>query len=214
LDVYRTDEEQAEAIRKWWDENGKSVVAGIVLGLAAVYGWRGWQDYNIEQAEAASVIYQEMVVAVRDNENADAAQKTAERIISDYGSTAYALFARLTLAKLAVDENEYVIAEDHLRWALDNNQEDSLEHLIRLRLARVLIAQEKSDAAMTLLDVKAPGQFGSSYDELRGDTLNIRGEIEAARSAYQQAITKKRSLGNDISVLEMKLDDLGRIALL
>ncbi len=213
MDVYRTDEEQAEAIKKWWAENGKSIVVGIFIGLAAVYGWRWWQDYKIEQAEAASEIYQEMVVAVRDDKNADAAQKTAERIISDYGSTAYALFTKLTLAKLAVDEKEYVIAEDHLRWALDNNHEDSLEHLIRLRLARVLIAQEKSDAAMTLLDVKAPGQFGNGYDELRGDIFNLRGDSEAARSAYQQAITKKRSLGNDISLLEMKLDDLGRLEL-
>jgi len=27
------DEEQVEALKKWWSENGKSVVGGVVLGL-------------------------------------------------------------------------------------------------------------------------------------------------------------------------------------
>ncbi len=55
MDVYRTDEEQVEALRKWWLENGKSVIAGIVIGFSAIFGWRAWQDHTIVQAEAARV---------------------------------------------------------------------------------------------------------------------------------------------------------------
>ena len=58
MDVYKTEDEQWEAVRQWWRENGMSAVFGIVLGLGAIFGWRWWQTHQIEQAEAASGIYQ------------------------------------------------------------------------------------------------------------------------------------------------------------
>ena len=41
MDVYKTEEEQVEAIKKWWNENGKSIIVGIVVGITAIFGWRG-----------------------------------------------------------------------------------------------------------------------------------------------------------------------------
>ena len=37
VDIYDSDREQVEALRKWWKENGKSIVLGAGLGLAAVF---------------------------------------------------------------------------------------------------------------------------------------------------------------------------------
>ena len=42
MSAYLEEEEQIEAIRNWWKENGRSVIAGAVLGLAAIFGWQGW----------------------------------------------------------------------------------------------------------------------------------------------------------------------------
>jgi len=210
LDVYRSDEEQIDALRKWWGENGKSAIAGVILGLSAIYGWRGWQDYKIEQAEAASELYQQMVIAIRDDKNVNNAKESANKILTEYESTAYSIFANLTLAKLSVDEKDFDSAAAHLNWALENNSEQSIEHLIRKRLALVLIAQDKLGAALTLLDVKNRGEFAASYDELRGDILHLQDDITGARDAYQLAITKTKSANGNISVLELKMDDLGR----
>ena len=211
LDVYRTEEEQVEALKKWWQENGKSAVIGLVVGLGAIFGWRMWQEEQLRQAEAASEMYQQMVIAVRDDNDPDQAQKTAEQILNDHESTVYAVFAKLLLAKLAVDAQDLESATEHLRWSLDNNHGGSLEHLIRLRLARILLARDKSDAASSIINVKQTGQFGAAYDELHGDIKHLDGDIEAARIAYQQALTKTQASRNDISVLEIKLDELGRI---
>ncbi|MFQ5659993.1 MAG: YfgM family protein [Gammaproteobacteria bacterium] len=211
MDVYRTDEEQIEVLKRWFEENGISVIAGIVLGLGAIFGWRGWQNHKIEQAGAASLLYQKMIIAERDDDNRDKARETAEKIVADYGSTAYAVFAKLTLAKLAADANDFDSAAMQLRWALEHTNEKSLEHLVRLRLARVVIAQGNYDAALKLLESGDPGQFESGYDELRGDIFTLKGKLEPARNAYQQAITNKRASHNDISALQMKLDDLGQI---
>ena len=33
---YETDDEKVEAIKKWWQDNGPSIAAGLVLGLIAM----------------------------------------------------------------------------------------------------------------------------------------------------------------------------------
>ena len=98
-----------------------------------------------------------------------------------------------------------------MRWALENNEEASIEHLIRLRLARTLYSLQRYDNALSLLDINDKGEFSADYNETKGDILKLKGDIEAARASYQLAMTKKRATELDISVLEIKLDDLGHI---
>ena len=64
MEAFRTEEEQVEAIKRWWDENGKSTIAAIVLALAAGFGWQGWQGYQVDQRQAASDVYQAMLQAL------------------------------------------------------------------------------------------------------------------------------------------------------
>jgi len=210
LDIYQTEDEQVEALKKWWKENGKSALFGIVLGLMAIFGWREWKDYQAEQATAASRLYQEMVVAWQDNKP-DTVGEKANILASRYKSTAYAVFSKLALAKLAVDEGDLDGAINHLQWALDNTSHRSLRQVIRLRLARVLIAQHKLAEAKSLVSAKTEsGDFKSSYQELEGDILKLEGDIEAARDAYQSARSSAQNTGQDTVILDMKLDDLGR----
>ncbi|MDH5355953.1 MAG: tetratricopeptide repeat protein, partial [Gammaproteobacteria bacterium] len=34
-----TDEEQVEKLKKWWQENGRSVIAGIIIGVGGLFGY-------------------------------------------------------------------------------------------------------------------------------------------------------------------------------
>ena len=43
MESYRTEEEQVEALRRWWNENGRSTLFVIVVVLAGTFGWQGWQ---------------------------------------------------------------------------------------------------------------------------------------------------------------------------
>ena len=61
---YETDEEQLEALKKWWAENGKAVLVGVVLGLGAIFGWRGWISHEQGRSEAASALYEEVINAI------------------------------------------------------------------------------------------------------------------------------------------------------
>jgi predicted negative regulator of RcsB-dependent stress response len=209
LDINRTEQEQIESLKNWWEENGKSVIAGIVIGLGAVFGWRGWQAYIIEQAEAASEIYTDMILEVRQQKN-DKAREYGGRLLADYPSTAYAVFAAFVLAKLDVEDNKMESALNHLQWIMGNTDQDELMHLARLRMARILLDDNKPDEALALLEVKNEGEFMAGYAELRGDIYMSLGKPDAAHSAYQQALTNTTGPVSDFSPLHMKLDDIGQ----
>ena len=210
MDIYQTEDEQVEALKKWWEENGKSAIFGVVLGLMAIFGWREWNDYEAQQAASASQLYQKMIIASRDK-NAPTANEKATEIVSGYESTAYAVFAKLGQAKIAVAEGNLDDAASKLQWALDNTSQDSLKHIITLRKADVLIAQNKTDEAKSLLSKNTNvGEFAASYQEVEGDIQRLEGNVDAAVKAYEKALAPTLASGFDTAVLDMKLDDLGR----
>jgi len=207
---FKTEEEQAEALKKWWKENGKFIIAGIAIGLAAIFGWRGYNAQLAQQAEAASILYEQMLIASRANDSENVSIY-ANRINADYESSSYATFANLMLAKLAAESGDLELAETHLRWVLDNNSQEEFKHVARLRLARVLVAADKLDVATKTLDVSKPGDFFARYEELRGDIFVKQNKTDEARQAYQKALANTASAKGGQSILQMKLDDLGRI---
>ena len=53
MSEFLTEEEQVERLKQWWKENGRSIIAGVVIGLGVFGSWQGWRAYQIQQAEAA-----------------------------------------------------------------------------------------------------------------------------------------------------------------
>ena len=64
MDANLTDEERLEVIKKWWRENGSSIITGVVLGLAVLFGSKAWFAYQDRKAETASNIYTTLIVAL------------------------------------------------------------------------------------------------------------------------------------------------------
>ena len=116
---YQTEEEQLEALQRWWDENGKSTIATIALALGVGFGWQYWQGQQQERSEVASGVYQDMLEAVSNaGENPEllaTGRNLAETLKTDYPGTTYAQFAALHLAKLAVARDDLAAAEQELR---------------------------------------------------------------------------------------------------
>ena len=209
MEVNQTEQEQIEALQKWWADNSRAIISGLILGLAAVFGWRGWQSHVQTTAEDASDLYTNMIIEVRDHKN-DKAREYADRLIQDYSQTTYADFAALMLAKLDVEDAKPDEAVKHLQQVLDDADQDSLKHLARLRLARIFLDQNKTDEAWSILNVDDEGAFTASYAELRGDIYARQGKFDDARTAYQLALGKHGPETNDTSFLQMKIDDLGQ----
>ena len=209
MDGYTTEEEQVEVLRKWWRENGKSAIFGVVLGLSAIFGWREWQANTITQVETASEIYQQALTAANQNKPQDA-RENANEVVTTYGDTGYAIFARLILAQLAAAEADYNTAEQHLNDALAKVKNPSIKHELTIRLARVQIANNKAEQALSLLGPTDPGAFAPIYSELKGDAYSQLNKQDEARQAYEQAIAGSQGAAADLSLLNLKLDALGK----
>jgi predicted negative regulator of RcsB-dependent stress response len=212
LEGYRTEEEQVEHLKKWWDENGKSIVGGIALGLIAIFGWRGWQNNLVVQGENASDLYEQMTADIRQEKETDknkGIDAIANQLNQDYETTPYSTFSSLLQAREAVEKDDIESAITHLQWVLDNTDSDEFRHLARLRLSRLLLVEGNKDAALSLIEKGDSGKFASSYHELRGDILLQQGDSKAAQDAYTQALATQNSIRGNQSIVQMKLDDLG-----
>jgi predicted negative regulator of RcsB-dependent stress response len=203
---FETEEQQLEALRKWWQENGRGVVAGVVLGLGAVGGWRGWVYYTEARAESASAIYQTLMQNLASGEFADIATQTRE-LIEDYASTPYAELAALGDARAAVEQADYERAKTSLQWARDNANQENIRYIARIRLARVLRQLGDVDTALETLDATFPTAFLAAVEELRGDLYLVKGDREKARDAYGKALAAPYS-SVDRELVEMKFNDL------
>jgi predicted negative regulator of RcsB-dependent stress response len=213
--LVESDEEQLEVLKNWWDENGTSLVITVVVTVGAIFGYRGWEENVVETGEAASAVYEDLVVATENIGVSDSgkalritAVSLAETLKASHSDSTYAVFAAMRLAKVAVAENELDMALEELRWALDNVSEMHLETTIRVRMARVYIGLENPASAMTLLVNHQPasGQV-ASFEEAKGDIFHSLGDLGQAREAYQKAL-ENMSDKVENPILELKLADL------
>lgn len=210
----RTEEEQIQALKGWWAENGKSLVLGVGLAVAAVVGWKGWQDHQAVQAENASVLYQNMVEAavstlgaVKDEAQLATTHHLAGQLKSDYESSVYARYAALIEARIAVESKDYDRALAELDWVLAHKPSEEMQLVATVRKARVMAAKGEVEAGLALLSGLQAGSFQSTLDEVRGDLYMLKGDVAAARSAYESAAAANAT-GGARPLLTMKLDDL------
>ncbi|WP_229732216.1 tetratricopeptide repeat protein [Pseudomonas sp. N040] len=197
-------------IRDWWQRNGKPLITGSALALILVFGWKAWQNYQVNQAQTASMLYQQLLDSVlANNGQVDAAQVAAiaGNLQKDFAGSAYAQYGRLFVAKAAVESGKLDDAALELQAVLDKPVDATLEELARQRLARVQAAQGKADAALKLLEGNVDPAFQASREELKGDLLLQLGRTDEARAAYEKA---KVALSDEAAVsgVQMKLDDL------
>lgn len=207
MELYQTEEEQVEAIKRWWKRNGSAVIAAVVVFLVSFGGWRLWMGHQQDRSQAASAAYEQMLAAVESGA-ADKAREQGRALVGEYSDTPYAGLASLYLARLAVEGEELDAAAAHLQWVIDNAALEELAYMARMRLARVHLAQGRTDAALALVDGEAPTGFTAPYAELRGDIQVARGEPDAARSAYARAVEAYDGAPVRRSLVQVKLDDL------
>lgn len=204
---YETEEQQVEALKKWWAENGKSIIAGVVLGIAVLFGWRGWGDYQQNQAADASARYQAMTLASEQGQ-LEKVNEYAGELRDDYSGTVYAGQGSLLQASLLASNGKLEEAAKQLEWTRENATETVLRDIATIRLAQVQVALGQPDQALSLLEpVAATIAYTSLIEEIRGDAFRAKGDIEAAREAYDRAIL---SAGADATeYLRLKRADLG-----
>jgi predicted negative regulator of RcsB-dependent stress response len=208
MNEYETEEQQIEALKKWWKENGTSLIIGLFVGVSGLFGWRYYLEQNNVHALQASNLYMQVMQNTA-TQNID--EKTIDihnQLINAYSDTPYAALASLALAKTEYQKDNTDGAVIQLELAIKHANDDVIKQIASLRLARVLVEQKKYDEAMALLNQSHDSAFEAQYEELKGDVHIARGDVTQARLAYDNAISlqgvaaskwlklKRQNLGN------------------
>lgn len=213
---YESDEEQIEALKRWWKENGGSLLTGTVIVLVVLFGSRQWEGAQLAKAEEASDLYENFIPLIADfqtNGLDDSGIATLEvfynQLRNDHTDTIYTRYGAMLMASVYVAQENYDQASAELNWILDNPElgfmqkaEEELFLSARLRLARVMLAQGQAQQALDLIIAVEPLELVASYAEVQGDAYLQLGQIEQARSAYERAIAAGQGNNNFI---ELKL---------
>ena len=201
MDIYSTEEQQAEAIKRFFRENGLSLALGVIVGLGGLYGWKAYNQNQITTAEQASDAYTKLV-------ESDDVLASADAFISENKDTQYATLAAFVAAKEAVEKNDLDAASEKLNWIITNEKNPELKATAATRLARVHIAQKQYDQALATLNSQLPESFAATVAELKGDIFSAQGDKAQARTQYQAAADKGGLENNPL--LQIKLDDLAQ----
>lgn len=204
MEIYSTEEQQVEAIKKYWQDNGTQIIVGALLGLGGFFAWNQYVDSKIEAQEAASAAYDQFV------EKSDSADTNLsselQQFVDAHGESGYAIFVNLIAAKKSVEDSKFEQALTELSAAAKLTTDQTLSGLIATRIARVNIELKQYDAALTALNSIKDEGYKSRVAELKGDVFLAQGNEDKARVEYQAAADAGGLTGN--ALLKMKLDDL------
>lgn len=210
MEIYSTEEQQVEAIKRWLRENGNYLVAGIVLGLGVVYGHSFYRSHNHGSQEEVGAKFTAVATALE--AKGLAAKDEVEAFIADYEGSTQSLLAALQLAKVAADNGAFDVAISQLKLVVDEaKKSDPLASIARLQLARVHLAAGAHDDALAVLADRAfPAEFAPQAAELEGDLQRFKGDRAAAYAAYERALAAAGQQATPL--LRAKLNDVADAA--
>ena len=204
---YLTEQEQIELLKQWIKQYSLVILAGLAISLIAITGWRYWQARQERILYHASSVYDEMLTA-RVQSDAEAVKVQSSKLFSHYTGTAYAQMAAFMLARDAINQKNYTVAEKQLNWVIKNSKTSPLRQVARIRLARVYINEKKADESLAVLKTVDDKSFIGLIDEIRGDAELAKNNNTKAREAYQLALNEIPNAEVTRPILQMKFDNL------
>ncbi|MCD8524672.1 MAG: tetratricopeptide repeat protein [Gammaproteobacteria bacterium] len=203
--VYKTEEEQIEDLKRWIKSYGPSILAGIVLAIVCLYGWRYWNSYQHDRAVSASTLYQHVVEAYQTNSQ-DVLATVLSQLQEHYPHSPYTQYALFIQAKISVDAEDYSGADAALSWVVEHTRDRSIESIARLRLGAIQTAEHYEEAAIQTLEKIDQHSFKGLALIKIGDAYHALGNEEKAKQAYMAASQLLPDASNTMPTLGVKLD--------
>ena len=200
IQISDTEEEQVDKIKKWWNSNGKQILAGAALGLVGVFGWNSYGDYQDSQALNARTLY---LSYASDSTNIGAYDK----LIKDHSSSSYADQATFLMANYLFEAGNYALALDSLK-PLISRENVVIASTAILRSASLHLQLGEHNDALAILDVDSGEGFSGLFYNLTGDIYLDLNNKEEAKKYYSLAIENITANSNLTQLIQIKLDDL------
>jgi len=211
VDDLLSEKEQIEQIRSWWTVYGGYVILGVAAGALLLFGINYYQNSKLQSQLDASSLYQELTDYVVDGD-LDDAEVVAGRLHAEFSDTPYSAQAKLAIARLYMDKNRDQDAADALQELLAGSSGAELKNVARLRLAKILLYQDKAQEVVDLLEGQENTAFAAAYGEVLGDAYAALDRIADAQAAYQQVLMDPQAQGTvDQRLVQWKALDLPEI---
>ena len=202
--MYENENDQVDAIKRFFAENGKALAVGVILGVGALVGWRYWNSHQIDSARGSSLQYENTVSAIQADQPQTLA--AAEKFAADNKNT-YGALTSLEVAQQFVDKNELDKAVTQLQQGLAAAQDTNLQAVINLRLARVQLQLKQADAALKSLEGIKGEAWAAIVADLRGEILLSKGDKQGARAAWEAGVKSDASPALS-EMMRMKMNNL------
>ena len=210
MSVYMTEEEQLQAIKKWWLCYNTPILVLLSLIMLSVAGYRYWSWHNEKTLIQASTVYERLMVSFSEHKNKEV-RSYANQLINNYDQTVYADVARMTLAKIEVAKDQDEKAKQLLNEVVNHTTVPAFKQIAKIRIARLLVAQKSFDQALNQLSVIDDSAYMTIVNELKGDIFVEKGDYQQAIKSYKQAISEAKTHGIGNLFLEMKTNELAQL---
>ena len=198
IDEILDEHEQSRRVQEWLRRNGAGLIGGVLLGMAAIGGWKWWQQREAQAHMREADAFQAAVEAV-ERDGVKAATSVAALPEGVFRS-----LAALRLAKSQADAQDAAAAIATLQRAMP--KDPALRTVFQQRVARLQIDTGKAAEALKLLD----GTDGATLD-LRGDAQFALGQVDAARESYRKALAATEVGSPQRRLIELKYTQVGGV---
>jgi hypothetical protein len=65
VELYNNENDQVDALKRFFAENGKALAVGVILGIGALVGWRYWTSHQQDTARGSSLAYENAISALK-----------------------------------------------------------------------------------------------------------------------------------------------------
>jgi hypothetical protein len=158
-----------DQLKKLWDQYSIYIVAGALLIIAAVGGWRGYQYLEARKAAEAGAAFDKAVELSEQNKHAEA--ETAFIGLAAKAPSGYRVLARLRATAEAGNRDPKAAAKMYDDIAADRSVGAAEQDLARVRAAGLLL--ETSSYPDMLARLEAAAASGSTFRHTARELLAL-----------------------------------------
>jgi hypothetical protein len=150
------EEVRRDQLKKLWDQYSIYIVAGALLIIASVGGWRGYQYLEAKKAAEAGALFDKAAELSEANKHAEAEAAFAD--LAAKAPAGYRVLARLRTAAEIASRDQQAAAKMFDGIAADSSVGTAERDLARVRAAQLLLETETYPNMKTRLEAaSAPG---------------------------------------------------------
>ena len=150
------EEVRRDQLKKLWDQYSIFIIAGALLIIAGVGGWRGYQYLEAKKAAEAGVVFDKAVELSEQNKHSE-----AEAAFNDLAAKApwgYRMLSRMHAAAEAANNDPQAAAKMYDDIAADGSIGAQMQELAKIRAAGLLLEKSSYPNIQSRLEpLAAPG---------------------------------------------------------